>query len=70
MFNRTKQGTIKVTTMKCAHCANRIEEALKAKKVKCKIDLNTKDVDLYFKDGTITIEEIKQIITDLGYEVA
>lgn len=70
MLFKKKQATIKVTTMKCANCAKRIENALKERNVSTKINLETKEVELYFKDGIITVDEVKKIITDLGYEVA
>ena len=71
IFGGNKQkATITVTTMRCGHCAKRIEEALAAHKIKCNIDLNTKNVTVFYKEEKTSLDEIKKIITDLGYEVA
>ena len=61
--------TFEVTGMKCGHCAQQIEGALKVsrgiKSVKANHDAGT--VEVQYDDATITPNSIKKIVESLGF---
>lgn len=69
IFNhKEKIQTLIVEGMKCEHCANKVKDALKQHKVKSTVALESKMVEVHFDENKITLEQIKQIINDLGYQ--
>lgn len=61
--------TIK-TSAECGDCKERIESKLNYTKgiVFSELDFKTKDLTVKFKPTKITLEQIKQIVSDLGYD--
>ena len=54
--------------MMCEHCKKRVEDAVKAQGVKCKIDLKDKTVTVKTKDESIA-DGIRAAIEAAGYSV-
>ena len=65
--------TIALTTpdMSCNHCKMTIESAVKELSgiTSVNADPNTKKVTVEFDEKSVTIEKIKKIIEDAGYDV-
>ena len=55
--------------MHCQSCALGIEMLLNVKKVKAKVDFNSKKAEIEFDPKKISIEEIKKEIEKGGYKV-
>lgn len=72
-FAKTPDKTvIKVNGMVCSFCAQGIEKKFKAREeiAAVSVDLDTKTVDLQFKDGkSMGDDEIKKMIQASGYDV-
>ena len=68
-----KNATIQLDTLACPSCAQKIENATKAldgvDKDSVKILFNSSRVKLDFDDQKISIEDVENAITALGYEV-
>ncbi|MBY0315371.1 MAG: cation transporter [Bdellovibrionales bacterium] len=67
-----EKTVIKVNGMVCSFCAQGIEKKFKAREEisAVSVDLDTKTVDLQFKDGKImSDDEIKKMIQASGYDV-
>jgi len=66
---KTRLVTIK-TSAECGECKDRIESKLNYTKgiVFSELDFKTKDLTVKFKPAKINIEQIKQIVSDLGYD--
>jgi copper chaperone len=60
---------LQVEGMSCAHCVASIEGALKEKEVQAKVDLEHGTVEVEYPEQTISLEEIKETIEDLGYDI-
>lgn len=63
--------TMSVEGMSCSHCENRIKNAVEALNgVRgVTVDLNNQKVRVEFDDEKVSIDTIKNIIEDQGYEV-
>lgn len=69
LFNKSKETiTIQVDGIKCEHCVKRIKDTLKNSKVTCEISLQEKTVKVTFDSNKITLNDIKNIIDDLGFK--
>jgi copper chaperone CopZ len=66
---KTQLVTIK-TSAECGDCKERIESKLNYTKgvVFYEFDFKTKDLTVKFKPAKITLEQIKHIVSDLGYD--
>lgn len=68
-----KSATIQLETLACPSCSLKIEGALKAlsgvDQDTAKILFNSSKVKLDFDEELVSIEEIEQAISKLGYEV-
>lgn len=68
MFKKNKIEII-VEGMHCDHCANKVEQALltdnNIKKVK--VNLEKKKVTIEYKDKEINLENIENVINELGF---
>ncbi len=62
---------LKVEGISCSHCVMSIENAVGALKgvSSVKVDLKNKKTKLEFDPEQISLEEIKEVIEDQGYEV-
>lgn len=70
MFKKYEKKLIKIEGMSCKHCQKKVEDVLNniSSVVKTKVDLNNKSATIFIKDS-ISSDEIKQKIEDLGYTV-
>ena len=69
LFNKNlKEETFNVEGMKCVHCEKRVVDTLKNSKVKAEVNLQEKTVSVKFDSEKITLDEIKSIINELGFE--
>jgi len=68
-IGQTKQVEIQ-TSAKCGDCKGRIENALNyTKGVKfAELDMATKKVTVKFKSSKITLDEIKEVLANTGYD--
>lgn len=59
-----------MTTAQCTQCKDRIESALAFEKGvrNSVLDLETKEVKVYYKEGRTTEDKIRRAITKLGYD--
>lgn len=66
---KTQLVTIK-TSAECGQCKDRIESKLNYTKgiVFSELDFKTKDLTVKFKPAKITLEQIKQIVAEIGYD--
>ncbi|KOR89178.1 copper ion binding protein [Paenibacillus solani] len=64
-----KNITLIVQGMSCQHCVNSIEGGLKEIGVTGKVDLQNDSVVVTFDENQVTIEQIKEIIEEQGYDV-
>lgn len=73
VFAKTPEKTVvKVHGMVCSFCAQGIEKKFKAREEisSVSVDLDTKTVDLQFKDGkSMGEDDIKKMIQASGYDV-
>jgi mercuric ion binding protein len=65
------QEVVLHTTAECGQCKDRIEEKLNYTKGIVYADLNykTQDLTVKFKTSKITLNEIKTIVSKLGYDI-
>lgn len=61
---------LKVSGMSCNHCVNSIEGALKEIGVEGKVDLGDGTVAVAFDENQLTLDAVKEVIEDQGYDVA
>ena len=63
--------TLNVPKMSCGHCTMTVENAGKALAgvQSVKADLETKQVSVSYDESAVSLDEIKQAITDSGYPV-
>lgn len=68
-----KKATLQLETLTCPSCMQKIEGALKGlngvNKDTLKVSFNTSKVRVDFDDNKLSIDQIQQSITQLGYEV-
>ncbi|MGI6547644.1 MAG: heavy-metal-associated domain-containing protein [Bacillota bacterium] len=68
-----KQATIQLETLTCPSCMQKIENAVKSldgvDQEKVNVSFNSSKVKLHFDEEKLSIEEIEQAITTMGYEV-
>lgn len=61
---------LKVSGMSCNHCVNSIEGALKEIGAEGKVDLGDGTVAVAFDENQLTLDAVKEVIEDQGYDVA
>lgn len=61
---------LKVSGMSCNHCVNSIEGALKVIGAEGKVDLGDGTVAVAFDENQLTLDAVKEVIEDQGYDVA
>jgi copper chaperone len=64
-----KNVTLNVEGMSCGHCVNSIEGALKTLGAQGNVDLANESVDVLYDESKLTLETIKEVIEEQGYEV-
>lgn len=65
-----QQTTLKVEGMSCNHCVVSIEGSLKRElDVEAKVDLSSSTVSVSFDDSKVSVDKIKEVIEDQGYDV-
>jgi len=68
-----KKATIQLEALTCPSCIQKIEGAVKSlagvEKESLKVLFNSSKVKLNFDDETLSIKDIENAITKLGYEV-
>ncbi|OUS75757.1 copper resistance protein CopZ [Paenibacillus sp. MY03] len=65
-----KNITLNVQGMSCQHCVNSIEGALKEIGASGKVNLKGESVDVSFDEQKVSLEQIKEVIEEQGYDVA
>ncbi len=65
------KAKIDVQGMTCSHCENRVNTALLSNEgvEKCKASSKKNEVAVAFDEGKISLEKIKSIIAEEGYNV-
>ncbi len=63
--------TIQLEELVCPMCAEKIEKALQNKEgvITAKVLYNASKAKVEYDESKTTIESIKKVITDLGYEI-
>ena len=66
-----EQMTLTVYGMSCGHCVNAIESSVgKMNGVsEVYVHLNQGKVEIHFNSDSVSIEELKEVIEEQGYEV-
>lgn len=66
-----KELTLNVEGMSCGHCKAAVEKAVSALNgvSSVQVELAAKKVDITYNPDKVSIEAIKQSITDQGYDV-
>lgn len=64
-----KNVTLHVHGMSCQHCVNSIEGALKDIGVSGKVNLKGETVDVSFDEQQVSMDQIKEVIEEQGYDV-
>ena len=67
LFGKNTNQKIQASNIKCVHCCNRIINALKEKNVKASVDINTQTINVSYNEKNISLETIKEIINELGF---
>ncbi|WP_214629003.1 copper ion binding protein [Paenibacillus agaridevorans] len=65
-----KNITLNVQGMSCQHCVNSIEGALKEIGASGKVNLKGESVDVSFDEQKVSLDQIKEVIEEQGYDVA
>ncbi|WP_336758217.1 cation transporter [Paenibacillus sp. USHLN196] len=65
-----KNIVLNVQGMSCQHCVNSIEGALKEIGVSGKVNLSDDSVEATYDENQASLEQIKEVIEEQGYEVA
>ncbi|MDR6717221.1 cation transporter [Paenibacillus sp. 2003] len=65
-----KNIVLNVQGMSCQHCVNSIEGALKEIGVSGKVNLSDDSVEATYDENLVSLEQIKEVIEEQGYEVA
>lgn len=65
------KATLHVKGMTCAHCEAAVKGALEDLEgiQRVKVHLDTGEVDVTYEDAKVTIEEMRNLVEDQGYEV-
>jgi copper chaperone len=64
-----KNITLNVQGMSCQHCVNSIEGALKEIGASGKVNLKGESVDVSFDEQKVSLDQIKEVIEEQGYDV-
>ncbi|GBG05973.1 MULTISPECIES: copper ion binding protein [Paenibacillus] len=64
-----KNITLNVQGMSCQHCVNSIEGALKEIGASGKVNLKGESVDVSFDEQKVSLDRIKEVIEEQGYDV-
>lgn len=64
-----KTITLTVDGMSCSHCVNAIESALKEMGAAGNVNLEDKTVRVDLNEEKTSVEQVREAIEDLGYEV-
>ncbi|RXT07055.1 copper ion binding protein [Ammoniphilus sp. CFH 90114] len=64
-----KNVLLQVEGMSCGHCVKAIEGALKEIGAAGQVNLANKSVSVSYDEAKVTIESIKEVIEDQGYDV-
>ncbi|MEK4439334.1 copper ion binding protein [Paenibacillus sp. FSL K6-2862] len=64
-----KNITLKVQGMSCQHCVNSIESALKEMGAVAKVDLQSESVNVKFEESQVSLERIKEVVEEQGYDI-
>ncbi|WP_339176799.1 cation transporter [Paenibacillus sp. FSL R5-0701] len=65
-----KNIVLNVQGMSYQHCVNSIEGALKEIGVSGKVNLSDDSVEATYDENQVSLEQIKEVIEEQGYEVA
>lgn len=67
----TQQTALKVEGMTCGHCKAAVEGALRQLSgvVAAEVDLGKKTVTVQYDPEKVTVEQLKQAISEEGYDV-
>ena len=65
-----KNIVLNVQGISCQHCVNSIEGALKEIGVSGKVNLSDDSVEATYDENQVSLEQIKEVIEEQGYEVA
>ncbi len=62
---------LNVDGMSCGHCVNSIEGALSEEVgiVVAKVNLSEKNVMVTYKEDVVTLDKIKEVIEEQGYDI-
>jgi len=62
---------LSVEGMSCMHCVGKVESGLKSTDgvLDAKVSLEEKQAAIQFDPGKVSVDQIKQKITDIGYKV-
>ncbi|MBP2258722.1 copper chaperone CopZ [Virgibacillus alimentarius] len=65
------QTTLNVKGMTCGHCESAVKGALEEIKgvSKVKVHLDSGKVDVKYKEGKVSLEDMREAIEDQGYDV-
>lgn len=69
LFRKKIEATLHVEGIHCQNCAMKITNALKELKVKATVSLENKEVKIAYDDTKVTLEQIKNKINEIGFEV-
>lgn len=61
---------LNVKGMSCQHCVRAVESTLQKAGVAAQVDLANEKVSVEFDENKITLQTIKGLIEDQGYDVA
>jgi copper chaperone len=65
-----KVVTLNVEGMSCGHCVAAVEGSLKKELgIVAKVDLASKTVSLEYDENKVSLDNIKDVIEDQGYDV-
>ena len=64
------KAQLNVKGMSCQHCVRAVESTLQKVGVIAQVDLENEKVSVEFDENKITLQTIKGLIEDQGYDVA
>lgn len=66
-----KQVTLQVEGMSCGHCETTVKKTLQSLPgvVEVAVSLASKTVDVQYEEKDVTMEQMKELIEDQGYDV-
>lgn len=67
-----QKQTLDVQGMSCGHCKSAVEGALKDLKgiTDVHVDLDSGKVDVTYDDQSVTVDEMRDVVEEQGYDVA